>query len=383
MRVKNKSVLLASSWYVHEINVGVARFAREANWILDDSSAHQHRLLPGWSGDGAISLITVRNAPLATYLQRLKVPVVNLTSEEPNRGFIQVVPDNVAIGRAGAEELLAKGFKNFAFFLLDRKACVVRERMAGFRSAVLAGGGKFHAIDFSDEWMKPHPEKRMTPWLANELKKLPKPLGTMAQHDGEAVHLVRACELGGFEIPGEVAIVGADNDPIYSELGAVPLTSVVTNRDLLAYRAAEVLHDVMRGKKRPTEPIRVPPGGIVLRRSTAVFATEDPCIAKALAYIQGHLAESINIEDVVHASGASRRSLYAKFDRILRRSIGAEITRMRILKAKTLLSTTDMKVEALACACGFAGSVALSRVLKQAEGVAPTHYRRQQRQRSR
>ena len=51
------NVLLAMGWYVHEINVGVARYARSAGWILDDLASHSGTLEPDWSGDGIITLV--------------------------------------------------------------------------------------------------------------------------------------------------------------------------------------------------------------------------------------------------------------------------------------------------------------------------------------
>ncbi|MEX1120024.1 MAG: substrate-binding domain-containing protein [Terrimicrobiaceae bacterium] len=372
---KTKSVLLALSWYVHEINVGVARFAREAHWILDDAGSHAGKVPPGWSGNGVITMTNSRISPLAKLFKGLRMPVVNLVNEDSNNGFVEVLHDNVAIGRIAAEELLGKGFTDFAFFFLNRKAQVVRERMAGFRGAVLAAGGRFHPIDFTEESLKPHPEKRMIPWLAGELKKLPKPLGAMAQHDGEAIHIVRACELAGLVVPDEVAVVGVDNDPIYSELGPIPLTSVLSNRELLGYRAAEVLDGLMRGGKRPSQPIRIAPGGVVVRRSTDVFAAEDSCVARALAYIRANLSEPLDIQDIVLASGASRRALYMKFETYVRRSIGSEITRLRLNRAKSLLSTTDLKLEGVASESGFAGAAALSKAFRTHEGLAPSAYR--------
>lgn len=376
---KSRSVLLALSWYVHEINVGVARYAREARWMLDDSGAHATKIPPGWAGDGVICLTSNRISPMAKHIRALRLPVVTLANEDPAPGFVEVLSDNAAIGRIAAEELLGRGVMHFCFLTLNRRAQVVRERMAGFRSAVTVGGGQFHQIDFTEEWLKPQPEKRMIPWLAAALKKLPKPLGAMAQHDGEAIHIVRACELAGLDVPGEVAVVGVDNDPIYSELGPIPLTSVLSNRELLGYRAAEMLDHLMSGGKPPSHAIRVPPGGIIVRRSTDVFAAEDVCVAKALAHISTNLAGPLQIRDIIAAAGASRRSLYKKFEHFVHRSIGGEIMRLRLNKAKMLLSTTDMKLEAVASDCGFAGGAALSKAMRSHEGISPVSYRQMHR----
>ena len=55
MKQKRKTVLLALGWYVHEIDRGVARYAKEHDWILDDISCHAGAL-PSWRIDGVITL---------------------------------------------------------------------------------------------------------------------------------------------------------------------------------------------------------------------------------------------------------------------------------------------------------------------------------------
>jgi LacI family transcriptional regulator len=374
-RKKQKSVLLALGWYVHEINVGVARYAREAEWILDDTSSHSGVLPSGWAGDGIIALLESESSPLMDFVKSTRLPVVDLSGQLPQLQLPRVLPDNEGIGRIAAEELLSRGFRHFAFFTMDREAPVVVERMTGFRVAAEKAGAAFHLIDFTPEVVRTKDTAGLVPWLAKRLKKLPKPLAAMAQYDAEANYIVRACLQGGMQVPDEVAVVGVDNDPIYSELGPIPLTSVVSNRELAGYRGAELLDSLMRGGRAPKEPIRIPPGGIVVRRSSDIFATEDPALSKALAYIQAHAAAPIQVDDIVTASGASRRALYLKFAKHIGRSIHSEIVRQRLNLAKQMLSSSDVKLEEIAADCGFDGAASLSKVFKSYEGMPPSAYR--------
>ncbi len=206
-------------WFVHEINVGVARYARKAGWILEDLASHSGVVEPDWSGDGIITLVENIDAPLVDFLAHAKVPVVNLTGHYPELPYPRVMQDNHTIGRTAAEELIGRGIKTLAFFTLDRDVPVVVERMAGFREAALAAGCAFHVIDYTPEMGKGKGRHSMVRWLAAKLLKLPKPLGAMAQFDAEANIIVQACLLVELQVPDHVAVVGVDNDPIYSELG--------------------------------------------------------------------------------------------------------------------------------------------------------------------
>jgi LacI family transcriptional regulator len=376
---RRPNVLLAMGWFVHEINVGVARYARGAGWILEDLASHSGVVDSDWRGDGIITLVEDINSPLISFLANARVPVVDLTGQLPHLAYPRVLPDNHAIGRLAAEELLGRGLKHTAFFTFDRDAPVVAERMTGFRETALAAGGSFHLLDHTDHLRKTKDRRSMIQWLASELLKLPKPLGAMAQFDAEANIIVQACIQADLNIPEQVAVVGVDNDPIYSELGPVPLTSVISNRELLGYRGAELLDRMMRGATPPAAPLRVPPGGIVVRRSTDIFATDDGGVAKALRFIKEHAASALTINDVVRASGVSRRALYTKFATTLGRSIQAEILRQRLNLAKNLLSTTDAKLDAVAYDSGFDGASALSKTFRAHEGMPPSVYREKNR----
>jgi LacI family transcriptional regulator len=230
-------------------------------------------------------------------------------------------------------------------------------------------------LDYTDPLSKDKSHKSMIRWLAAELAKLPKPLGVMAQFDGDANVVVQACIHAGLNVPEQIAVVGVDNDPIYSELGPVPLTSVISNRELLGYQGAALLDRLMRGGKAPTKHERVPPGGIVVRRSTDIFAINDKALAKALNYIKENLAQPISIDQIVQASGVSRRTLYAKFSRLLGRSIHTEIVRQRINLAKNLLATTDEKLESISLDSGFDSASSFGKAFRAHEGMTPSCYR--------
>ena len=374
MKQKRKTVLLALGWYVHEIDMGVARYAKEHDWILDDISCHAGEL-PSWKIDGVITLFADPNQKrLIDFVQKSNVPVVALSDQVPEIPVPRVLPDNEAIGRTAAQELLSRGFEQFAFFVLDSRAPVVQERVKGFRDTIITAGKTFTAIDYTCNWGKKDAHDRLLKWLSCEIKKLPKPIAIMAHYDAEANYIVRACLDANIHIPMEVAVIGVDNDPIYSELGPIPLTSVVSNREQLGYEGAAMLDQLMKGKKVKS-PVRIPPSGIILRQSSDVFAAKDPAIAKALNYIAHHLAEPFTLDDLAKESGVSRRGLYNKFNSYLGHSLHQEIIRQRLNKARQMLQTTDEKLSTIAEACGFKDGMGLSKVFRLYEDTTPSEIR--------
>jgi LacI family transcriptional regulator len=372
-------------YYVHEINVGVAKFARMANWILDDLTSRNGMVPPGWNGDGIVALLPSFSLPmwhqdaLISFVTDASVPVVDLSDQLPNLPFPRVLPDNEAIGRLGSEHLIGRGFQHFAFYTLDNSAPVVRERMAGFRDTVLHARREFHLLDYTPHVAEPGAMRKLPAWLGRQLLKLPKPLGAMAQFDGEANDIVRACQLVGLTVPEEVAVVGADNDRIYAELGPVPLSSVVTNREIIGYRGAELLDQLMRGGKPPEKPVRIKPDGVIVRQSTDVVAGRDLAVTKAANFIRRNFCKEITVDDVVAAAGASRRNLYNKFAAQIGHSIHREIVRQRLEHAQHCLRDSDAKLQTIAEECGFENASQLTKIFKHHLGISVTDFRREHR----
>jgi LacI family transcriptional regulator len=369
------TVVLALGWYVNEIVAGVARYAREAGWILYDTPSHS-RLALAHVGpcDGIITLLgSAREQPMIRHCLRVRVPVVDLSDQLPELPFPRVLPDNEAIGRMGAQHLLECGLRHLAFLELNSAAPVVMERKNAFERAVTRAGRPFHRLDATATANRDI--GRIVPWLARRLADLPRPLGIMAQYDGEAVFVLQACREAGLRVPEDVAVLGVDNDPIYCELGLVPLSSVDTNREMQGYRAAELLARLMAGGPAPARAVRIPPVGVVPRKSTEIAAISDAEVARALRYIAANFSKPIRVSDVVAAAGGSRRSLYNKFAREIGRSIARELRRRRIEHARRLLVSGRRKLDAVAEQSGFEDAKVFSKCFKQCEGVSPARFR--------
>lgn len=115
---KRLQVLLAPEWYVHEINLGVAQYAHEHQWILHDSLAHTtHRPPENLQFDGIITLLSYPDHFITQkIIARATVPVVDLNGDLPEIQLPRVLPDNEMIGRLAAEHLIGIGFRLLVYY---------------------------------------------------------------------------------------------------------------------------------------------------------------------------------------------------------------------------------------------------------------------------
>jgi|APTNR8051073442_1049403.scaffolds.fasta_scaffold00293_16 LacI family transcriptional regulator len=366
-------VLLALGWYDYEVNRGVAAFAREAKWILNDVAGHTHHFPQHWRCDGI--LVSLPRAPDPDQIRLLKrgVPVVDLRIEYP-KPMPRVVLDNEAIGRVAAQHFLDRGFTDLAYYQAYQGQVEI-ERMAGFRHAVEKAGRTFHHLNMARAPGTFRRGDKRLDYLAGLIRALPKPIAVMGQYDGSASEFVMACERAGVPVPEHAAVLGADNDPITSELGIIPLTSVDTNRYRHGYEAAALLDRLMKGEKRTPVVIRIPPKDVVMRRSSSILAVKNLHVSRALAFIWEHYQEAIQVKDVVHSTGISRRSLFALFRQHLGRTVMDEITRLRITHAKLMLKQSDEKTYSIARSCGYHDARHLNKNFQRLVGMTPTEFR--------
>ncbi|MBI3832437.1 MAG: helix-turn-helix transcriptional regulator [Planctomycetes bacterium] len=99
-------------------------------------------------------------------------------------------------------------------------------------------------------------------------------------------------------------------------------------------------------------------------------------VAKALSFVEAHLAEDVSLEDAARAAGVSPPYLRLLVRQSLSRSLREELQRMRVQQAKHLLSHTTKNVKEVAVAVGYTNLPAFSRAFRAVEGVAPSAYAR-------
>jgi len=363
----------------HDVLRGVRDFAGPARgWICHfiDPRPELLPLVAGWKPDGIVAFIATE--AFGHEVMSLGAPMVDVAAWVERPPWPRVGLDDVATGRLAADYLLGLGFEHFAY-IGDPHLAFSTARRRGYEAGLSAAGYEFRAFDADPKrfplargWTMGGVDGELVAWI----DALPKPVALFADNDDRALLVSEACRAGGVEIPGEVALLGVDDDPYLCRLGYPPISSIATPARRLGYEAAVLLDRLLAGFDVPHHPVRLPPQGVVARRSTDVFAYADPVVAEAMRFILAHFTEGIAVPDVAAAVTTSRRTLERRFQQDVGHTVLVEITRARLDRARFLLATTDLPLRAIATQSGFDSASGLSLAHRAAYAASPGEYRR-------
>jgi LacI family transcriptional regulator len=380
--------LLVLGYYTVQLHRGILRYAREADWVLNDSYIRIGRPPVCRHAEGILGLIT-HSKDVEALRQLPPLPLVDLSKgwisnsmpaayRKSGLNCPRVFYDNAAIARMAAGHFLERGFKDVAYLNFGNYWHEV-ERIPIFRQTLEAGGCRYHEIPYHQRFRHSHSvaaHQRAHEWLTETLRALPKPLGVVASADDVAVLVLEACNQARLSVPEEVAVLGGDNDPMVCDYALVPLSSVDFDWERIGYEAARLLDRLMDGEPPPREPVLIPPKGVVTRMSTNILAVPNPAVARAVRFIWEHYQENIGTPEVAAAAGLGRRTLEREFSKHLGQTVNHEIAQVRVARAKRLLLETRLKAHQVAEQCGFGDIYRFSKVFQRLTGTSPSSHRR-------
>lgn len=363
--------------YGRAIITGISRYALENGpWSIKFEYRALDSLPPqwlkGWRGDGIISRTV--NIKQARILQATKLPVVELHGH-PKIGLADVRVDFDALGRMVVDHFLNCGLRHFAFFTFGEAWWINVHRDAILRASEERDCDCHSYEPPRSDLSVPIWHESQRPGLVKWLRSLPRPIGIYTPGDLHSVRLLDICHELDIAVPEEIAILGLGNDPVMCETVRPTLSSLDGNAQRIGYEAASLLDQMMAGKS-PKVPVFVPPSHVVVRQSTDLMAIEDADVAQAVRYIREFACKGIDVSHVVEEVGLSRRALERRFRQYLGRSPKAEIMRIRIEHAKTLLARTDNTSESVAHKSGFASLEYFTRVFRRMVGMKPQAFRK-------
>jgi LacI family transcriptional regulator len=199
----------------------------------------------------------------------------------------------------------------------------------------------------------------------------------MACDDTIGYDLIEAAGESDIHIPEDIAIVGVFNDNVLCSAAKPPLSSVAINLELAGFQAAQLLNDIIIGKRKMAgQTVLAQATHVVTRQSSDIIAIDDTAVANAVNFIRKNFNSHIQVMDIVIAAACSRRSLETKFRTILGRSIMKEVMRMRIEHIAYLLLESDMSIDRIAATSTFDSVSHLIRTFKKYKGVPPSAFRK-------
>lgn len=317
-------------------------------------------------------LITEWLPEVTERLLDLGIPTVIADTDYTYPGVVSLDVDDWAVGTEAALAFQQAGFRSFA--CLGNGTPYSDQRIEGFcrkigRNVSVHNEDSFRATRYSEHFVDA--TDAMREWLDS----LPKPVGVFAVHDPLGRFLCGVCQQLNIKVPEQVAVIGANNDELVCGLSYPMLSSVAIPWNAIGELVGESMQSLLAGEHPRAEARLVPPSGVVLRHSANHLVVEDRQLRRTMTYLSARLQDPISIGGMCQELRLARRSLERKFKEFYRCSPWQMLCRMRVARAKQLLSETNYPVSMIAELCGFNDPERMAVVFRREIGMSPTKWR--------
>lgn len=325
-----------------------------------------------FASDEVLAALAASDVPVAF----LDVSPRRFAQRRANTAFVR--NDDGGIGLLAARHLSSLGnFRSYAFVpsVLPREWCIRREQ--GFKTGLARKGFDCSTYAISDRTDTTRDRVELTKWL----KALPKPAAVFAAFDERAMQVLECCRDGNISVPGQLVLLGVDNDELLCENTTPPLASIMPDSEQEGMSAAAALDLLMSGDRYRTNrhDVVCRVKGVVERASATPVAPAGNLIRRALAFIRRNAARDIRVPDVVTHLGVSRRLADKRFREYQGESVLQAITRTRLEEVKRRLRETKMSIKAISSACGFPDANYLKILFRRHVGMSMREWRCNQR----
>jgi LacI family transcriptional regulator len=183
-----------------------------------------------------------------------EVPMVILDSRSNNPDDSWVVPDEEAGGYAATTHLIEHGHRRIGYLREENRYPADPERFMGYRRAL-----EDHGLDFDPELVA---LDMNDPFggaaAATELLRLPEPpTAIQCYTDRMAMGAYRAIRRAGLTIPGDISVIGFDNQDQIAPWLDPPLTTMALPHEEMGRWAVEYLLRVLSGETEGPQQMRM------------------------------------------------------------------------------------------------------------------------------
>ncbi len=259
-----------SSGFFTRFSHGVHDVGREHDYtvaltVLDDEREAQgvlSKLVNERWADGIILMNPTENAMLLEQLSHARFPHV-LLGRSARHETLSVDNDNIMVAYDAARHLIERARTPILFLSGLAYHTFTQDRAQGYRLALSEAGygpdeALLHFIEGSPRAARTHVRRLLSQGLRFA--------SVLAVSDGLAVGAMRALRDEGLRIPGDVAVMGMNNDEI-TEYTDPQLTSVELNAYDLGREAANMLLNRVGGAD-PKKRRRIVPHRLIIRESS-------------------------------------------------------------------------------------------------------------------
>lgn len=361
---------------------GIADYAvRNPDWRLELVGAETLRSVSGVRRfDGLI--VRVMDDATADVLLKSRRPVVDAYGRTDDNPLPSIRLDDAAIAEMAFAcfsehrhtAFAYCGFPGVRFSDTRGKAFCDCAARAGAVVSRYDAKGRVTDGFFRDESMDVLDAGSLAAWL----KSLPKPIAVFCCNDLRAVQLLKVCADLGMSVPGDIAVLGVDNDILLCTFANPSLSSIETDSFALGRRAAELLDAQMR--PRAARQVKAPclwtPKKVVERLSTDSYPFRTPWLADAVRYIRRNITKGVAAEEVVRFVGFSHPKVNRAFAEELGHTVKKEILLQRSRLACSMLLETNLPIGQIASRCGYRRVQYFVGSFTEAFGMSPDAWRK-------
>lgn len=353
---------------------GIARFIRDEGTGSITPLPHlfDTRYILNSGLDGLIALLSPE---YVEEIPSLPLPVVNLYRHDQPPHFAELWTDYKDMTHQALDHLRERGCWRVAIInTADRGQVYLNQKEENLREAVQEYGMEIVGCfkeDLKYLWPMEAHFQNLTDWL----QALPKPLGIVCTYDAQAIRVLQCLRRLNVRVPGEVLLLSLSNDSILLECSQPRITGVDFNYEAKGYRAAEILADLIAGRRQmPCREI-LPTRGIIPRDSTAFSAPDDAQLQKAIEAMRDWEYALPALDTIALRAGMSRSTLTRRLRQRTGHTPGELLLRIRLEKALEQLRTSSESLAEITDVCGYGLSSQLSREVRIKTGMTPSQYR--------
>jgi len=299
------------------------------------------------------------------------LPTVNTSNLSKISSVCSVVPDDDAVGRWVARHFCEQGHRH-AGVVSERATYASLVRREGFLAFMRERG--VAVTEPSGDPAYRH-ETGWQEWVTG----LAQDTAVFCTSDHLACRFWEMCQICGAQ--ARVAALAGVGDSLADRVvSGLDLTSVALPARSVGQKAAARLARLLEGT-RETICETVAPHELIVRGSTARFASPDEVVSRAKGIALQMVAQNLGVEEVARRVGVSRRTLETRF----RKAFGqgpADVFRTQKLElGRRLLEETDLSVAEIVSRTGSGSVPTFTTLFRRTFGVPPAEFRRRHRAR--
>ncbi|HEX7056694.1 MAG TPA: LacI family DNA-binding transcriptional regulator [Bacilli bacterium] len=208
----------------------------------------------------------IENIDTLIQLQNKSIPIAMIAREVSSLSVHTVVTDDFVGGTLAAQHFLTHGHRNLAVLSENLKVSSSRERIRGFKTALLEGGVAFDDSCVVECDHKIEDGRRgMLELLSNKKH----PTAVFCCNDLLAIGALQAIKEKGLRVPEDISIIGFDNT-ILASVTDPPLTTVAQPMEHMAKLAFNLLIQDLENTESIKQRIVLRPE-LIVRQSTSAY----------------------------------------------------------------------------------------------------------------